>query len=192
MIQLKRHTRFLKLWLLLAIFFLCVSFSIAQPPLPAHNNYTTIASDCDAKVVTALTLTEAHSMHFGTMTIPTGAVNVMLTTGTIVTASIPAFISLLAQSPVPANAIYSVSGSPASTYAITLPGDNLVTISNGTSQVHIDNFVARALSSGLDGLTGTLDGSGNDSFVVGATLKLLNAQPFGDYTGTFNVTVNYN
>jgi len=145
-----------------------------------------------AKIVSALTITETAALHFGTMAIPTGAVDLVLTTGTVRNPSVPANITLLPQAPVAANAGYNVAGSASATYAIQLPPDNTVTITEGSNPMHVDGFVAKTASAGVDGLTGTLNGSGTDTFVVGATLKLANAQPFGTYVGTFNVTVNYN
>jgi hypothetical protein len=155
------------------------------------NLQTTTAA---AKIVTAIALTEVSSLHFGTMTIPTGALDLVLTTGTVRNPSIPANITLLAQAPVAQNAAYTVAGAINATYAITLPANGVVTISNGTpiEDMAVKDFVARTASAGVDGLTGTLDGVGADSFVVGATLVLANAQPAAIYTGTFDVSVNYN
>jgi hypothetical protein len=54
------------------------------------------------------------------------------------------------------------------------------------------NFIAHTTSTGADGLAGTLNGSGTDTFTIGATLELGNGQPFGLYSGAFNINVNYN
>ena len=189
---LKKHRRLFTHWFIITMLLLCINVSIAQPPMPSHSNSTTASNQINATVLLALTLTSTHDLHFGTMTVPTGAVNVMLSTTTLISASIPANISLLSVAPFPANGAYHVTGSAGYSYVISLPPDNLVTISGASPPMHIDGFVARAASAGIDGLTGTLDGSGSDNFVVGAMLKLVNAQPMGSYTGTFDVTVNYN
>ena len=86
------------------------------------------------------------------------------------------------------------AGSAAGAYTISLPANDIVKITNGTPAVdmYVNSFTAKTLSAGIDGFTGLLDINGADSFVVGATLKLANAQPFGVYAGTFDVTVNYN
>ena len=146
-----------------------------------------------AKIVQALTLTEASPLHFGTMAIPTGATNVSVSTTNVRTASVPGNITLLAQIPVNTTASYNVTGSAAATYAITLPGSTI--ISNGTpaNNMTVNGFLARTASAGVDGLTGTLNiTTGLDSFTVGATLGLANAQPAGVYAGTFSVTIAYN
>lgn len=152
----------------------------------------TVNTSAGAKIVRAITLAQTAALHFGTMAIPTGAVDLLLTTGNVRTPSVPGNITLLAQSPASTNAAYTVTGSIGATYAITLPGDNTVTITEGSTPMHVDGFQAKTTSAGSNGLTGTLNGSGSDSFVIGATLKLANAQPFGVYSGTFDVTVSYN
>lgn len=77
-----------------------------------------------------------------------------------------------------------VTGIPGAPYAVTLPTS--VTINNGTENMTINNF-ARSGSSQL-----ALDAGGNGNFTVGARLNVGANQPAGIYTGTFNVTVNYN
>jgi len=143
-----------------------------------------------AKVGKELAITETAALHFGTMTIPTGAVNVVLSTVNVRTASIPARITLLSQAPVCQNAAYTVYGGKNEHYDIALPANNVVTIVSGPNHMHVDSFTARTASQG-NGTTGKLSALGIDSFVIGATLKLMNGQPSGLYTGTFDVTVNY-
>ena len=152
---------------------------------------TAAPTSAGAKIVKALSLTQTSPLHFGTMTIPTTAVEVALSTANVRTPS-AAVLTLLAQSPVSTNAGYNVVGSNGATYAIQLPADNVVTITEGSTPMHVDSFIALSTSTS-SGTGGTLDASaGTDHFVVGATLKLASGQPFGVYTGTFNVTVAYN
>ncbi len=185
------HRRSVKLWLLTTVLSLYAFTCFAQPALPPHSNSAYTTNNANGEVLIPITLTQNHSLDFGLMTVPSGAVNVTLTTSGIRNASIPTNIGLLSLFPFPATAAYSVSGSAGAAYVITLPPDNTVTITQGSNPMHVDSFLARAASAGLDGSTGTLDNLGSDNFVVGATLKLLNAQPVGNYTGTFDVTVNY-
>ncbi len=157
----------------------------------AQNSENTLAG---AKIVKAISITETSALHFGTMTIPTAADTVFLTT--LGVRSCPGdgiSITLLAQLPHSSNAAYTVSGSADAAYAIVLPEDGDVTISNGAGgTMKVDAFVARTTSAGADGLTGILDGSGADAFSVGAKLILISAQAFGVYSGNFDVTINYN
>jgi len=80
---------------------------------------------------------------------------------------------------------FAVSGDVGKTYNVTLPADNTVTISNGTTTMRVDGF-----TKSLAGL-GTLDASGAQTFKVGGTLTVGNAQDTGFYTGTFTVTAAY-
>jgi len=162
----------------------------AIPALAQSHNSTT--STVGANIVKALTLTQTAPLHFGSMSIPTAAVSVSLTTSNGRISSSPSNITLLSQAPVSENATYTVAGSNDATYAITLPANGAVTISNGSKTMDIVDFVAHSASAGTDGSAGHLNAEGNDSFTVGATLKLENDQPFGNYTGTFGITVNYN
>jgi len=136
--------------------------------------------------VEAITLTETSPMHFGTMTTPTTAATVILSTAG--TRTNTGTITLLAQLPVATAAGYLVTGSPGATYAITLPAS--ITISNGTPA---DDMTVNAFTCTYPTLVGTINGfTGTDNFSVGATLNLANNQATGDYAGTFDVTVAYN
>ena len=150
------------------------------------------SANAGVKIVKALTLTKTADLHFGTMTIPTAGVVISLSTTNARTADVPGNITLLPQAPVAANAAYTVAGSADATYAITLPSSNVTINGPGSAYTIVNNFVAKTASTGTDGLTGTLNGSGADSFVVGAKLNLAGSQAFGIYSGTFDVTVNYN
>ena len=155
----------------------------------AQNSAT---ANAGVKIVKALTLTKTADLHFGTMTIPTAGVVISLSTANARTADVPGNITLLPQAPIAANAAYTVAGSADATYAITLPSGDVTINGPGMAYTIVNNFVAKTASAGIDGLTGTLNGMGHDSFVVGANLNLAGSQAFGIYSGTFDVTVNYN
>jgi len=153
----------------------------------------TINSSSGVKIGTALSLSQTASLHFGTMTRPTAAVNVKISTSNVRTASSPSSITLLAQAPVHQTAAYQVFGSKNSHYVITVPANNIVKISNGNtaSDMYVNNFTFQSASGGNGNWSGKLDGTGADSFTVGATLQLASGQASGLYSGTFNVTVSY-
>lgn len=81
---------------------------------------------------------------------------------------------------------FVVTGDPSMTYAITLPADGTVALSNGTTNMPVNGFVSDPAGSGV------LSGSGSQVLSVGATLGVSAGQPPGSYSGSFNVTVNYN
>jgi hypothetical protein len=142
-----------------------------------------------AKIVTPLSITETSSLHFGTMAVLAG------TPGTCVLSTQGARtqtggVNLSIQAPSASNAAYNVAGAVNTTYAITLPAT--ITVTSGAESMTINSILARTVSAGVDGLTGTLSASGSDSFTVGGTLNVSAGQVTGVYNGTFDVTVAYN
>lgn len=90
-------------------------------------------------------------------------------------------------------ATFDIKGEPAYTYAITLPADGDVTISEpGLASMAVKTFNCLSTETSATDGTGKLDGSGDDVVTVGATLDVETSQTQGDYTGTFSVTVAYN
>lgn len=81
---------------------------------------------------------------------------------------------------------FTVSGTAGPAYAITLPANDTVTLSDGNNHsMALNGFVS-------DPSSGTLSGGGTQWLRVGATLSVGNAQAPGSYTGSFAVTVHYN
>jgi len=145
-----------------------------------------------ANIVTPIAISETSSLHFGTMAVlaGTGGTCVLSTQGVRTQTG---GVNLSAQTPSASNAAYDVSGAVNTTYAITLPASITVTETLlGTATMNINNLLARTVSAGSDGLTGTLSAGGTDSFTVGGTLNVAAGQATGLYTGSFDVTVAYN
>lgn len=96
-------------------------------------------------------------------------------------------VMLVAQGGSSTAAQFTVSGTAAATYVITLPSDATVALSDGNGHsMAVNSFVS------YPSATGTLSGAGTQILSVGATLTVGNAQAPGSYTGSFPVTVNYN
>jgi len=96
-------------------------------------------------------------------------------------------VILVAQGGSSTAAQFTVSGLSRTTYAITLPANGTVVLSDGNSpSMAVNSFVS------FPSATGTLSIGGTQSLSVGATLTVGTAQPPGSYTGAFAVTVNYN
>ena len=135
--------------------------------------------DADAEVATPLTISNTTGLSFGRLG-PTGiAGSVTLSTSGTRTAS---NVDLLPGGTVSA-AAFDISGEPNEAYTITFPAS--ATISSGGNNMTVDTFTHDA------GGSPALDGSGNDSFNVGADVAVGGSQPGGAYTGTFSVTVDY-
>ena len=84
---------------------------------------------------------------------------------------------------------FNVTGDPNATYAVTLPADDVVTITitgGGSSSMAVNSFISSPAS------TGTLSAAGAQALKVGATLTVGAGQAVGNYSGTFDVIVVYN
>lgn len=84
------------------------------------------------------------------------------------------------------SAEFAINGPISTGYTISLPSV-VTTLTSGANSMTI--LVADWSTSG--GLTGTTDPSGNALFKVGAKLGFIADQPAGNYTGTYEVKVNY-
>lgn len=81
---------------------------------------------------------------------------------------------------------FAVSGDANVTYAISLPADGTVSLASGTNSMAVNTFTSSPSP------TGTLGAGGAQTLSVGATLSVGSNQAIGSYSGTFDVTVNYN
>ena len=82
------------------------------------------------------------------------------------------------------SAQFIVTGDAGVSYSVTLPADHTVLLVADANTMELNSFTSSV------GATGTLDG-GSQTFTVGATLTVGNSQPAGTYSGSFEVTVNY-
>lgn len=82
-------------------------------------------------------------------------------------------------------AAFEVSGDANATYSISLPADNVASLSSNGHTILLKSFISNPTSNGQ------LDSTGKQQIFVGATLQLNPNQPAGDYIGNYNVTVNY-
>src|SRR2546428_3428462 len=145
----------------------------------------TETTNANAKILTALTLAEDADLNFGTMARPTTAATVIIAPAG--TRSSTGTITLLAQAPTAHAAAYTATGDGTATFAITLPVNGVVTVTNGTPA---DDMAVNSFTCSETGSNPTFTSAlvaGTKSFTVGATLVLANAQASGTYTGTFDV-----
>lgn len=145
---------------------------------PAAYAATTSAT-ATATVYVALTITKTADLNFGGLLPGAAAGTVTVNpdgtrTGTGVT--------LVGGSTFGA-ATFALSGQPNASYTIALPSS--ITITDGTNTMTVDTFTSNPSG------TGQLDASGSATLRVGATLKVGANQPPGTYSGTFDVTVDY-
>jgi Domain of unknown function (DUF4402) len=150
---------------------------------------STANANATATIITPIAIAKTSDLGFGKLavgatggTVAVSAADVVTIGGTGNTISQPA-----ANTGNPAAAVFAVTGEAAFTYAITLPADGTVTLSDGaTHTMAVNGFVSNPSA------TGTLSGGGSQTLKVGATLTVGNNQTPGAYTGSFSVTVAYN
>lgn len=144
----------------------------------------TDSSTASAEIVSAIAISNTTGLNFGQIA-PSGvAGTVSISTAGVRTSS--GGVTLGNQVSVSACS-FDVTGAPNNTYSITLPADGTITLTSGGSPaMAVDSFVSSPDT------TGTLNGAGAQTLLVGATLSVGVNQPNGNYTGMFNVTVAYN
>jgi hypothetical protein len=139
-----------------------------------------------ARIIAPITITSDVNMHFGTIARGTVASTILLTpAGARSVATGDAALSGLA--PAHAAGSFTVSGEPTAGYSITLPLDGTVTLAGPGPSMGVNGFTSNPSG------TGTIGAGGTQTLTVGATLSVGAAtQTSGNYSGTFQVTVNYN
>jgi hypothetical protein len=157
--------------------------SVQGPRWPAARALGALACAAAAFAANAavVEVTSTQSLSFGrfvagdgTVVIsPTGA---RTTTGTVIP---------LGSDPGQA-AQFLITGDPNAAYAITLPLDGTVQLSDGSRTMPVNRFTSSPAS------TGTLSGGGSEVLNVGATLEVAAGAPAGAYSGSFTLVVEYN
>ena len=159
---------------------LALSAATAMIAVSAQASAETASFDASATILEALVLAKQADLAFASI-VPDST-----NAGTVVVSAAGARTcdAALTCSGTVSAADFDVTGTSGATYSLTLPGS--ANITSGANTMLVDTF-----TSSLTGGTGTLTG-GSDSFQIGATLNVGANQAAGAYTGSFNVTVEYN
>jgi len=162
-------------------FVLIAALVLAGTAISVNSYAATASSNATATVVTPIAISNTQALQFGSFS--TSA------TGQTVTISAAGARSSVGAIVVPAStataASFNVTGSGVLTYAITLPSNGTVTITNGTDTFAVNNFTSTP--SGTGALT-----AGAQTLTVGATVTTAGTLSTGNYSGSFNVSVDYN
>jgi len=147
----------------------------------------TATASATATIIQPIAITKTAELVFGNLAVGATGGTVAISTADAVTISAGSTITQPAgNAGSPAAASFNVTGESGFTYAITLPADGTVTLTDASSNtMAVNGFTSNP------GATGTLT-AGSQTLKVGATLTVGNAQAPGSYSGSFSVTVAYN
>ncbi|HLO92362.1 MAG TPA: DUF4402 domain-containing protein [Lentimicrobium sp.] len=156
----------------------------------AQNSATVASASASAKIIAPITLSNSVAMDFGTVASTTdgGDVTLVVAPNGSVTRT---FENSNAQATTlgnPKSAKFDVAGEANAAYNISIPADGVVSLNgpSGSTPMAVKTFTSTVATNG-----GTLNGSGTQTFYVGATLDVNATQTAGTYSGTYSVTVQY-
>ena len=132
-----------------------------------------------ARVVQAMTIDAVNPLAFGDILTGGSGGTVILDTANGVTGS-------LATTGTKTSGSFTLLGAANAVYTVTL--DASTTISDGLATTM--NVTGINHDSGLLG-SRTLSNAGADTLSIGGTLTVLGSEPDGSYSGTYNITVDY-
>ena len=166
---------------LLALFVVVLGFSaVSFGQVSATANAT-------AKIVSPLKIVKVNNLVFGTLA-PSGTIgSVTIATDGIRTSTLGSIQLIGAAGSFNASS-FTVTGETGLAYSITLPNNTDVVLSAGIGKtMAVTNFISSPVATASATLV-----AGDNPLLVGATIAVDATQAIGDYTGTFDVTVNYN
>ena len=135
-----------------------------------------------ATVVTPIAIVNTAGLNFGSFSSATAGTVVVAPNGTRTQTGGVLLVNSVNS---PAAASFNVTGEGTLTYAITLPGSAVTINGPSSSTMSVATFTSNPSG------TGTLT-AGAQTLTVGATLTTGVSQTTGAYSGTFDVTVEYN
>jgi hypothetical protein len=155
----------------------------------------TVSSNANASLLVAMSLSEASPLNFGSSLLTSAAGGTIVLPSTSTHREYTGSVATSAATPAPSAAAFNVIGTGLETYAVVLPSLITVwhtTITTGVHTMDINSMTARFNGAVSNATTSTLASNGTDSFTLGATLNIQENQIGGQYSGTFQVSVDYN
>jgi spore coat protein U-like protein len=157
-----------------AIFALATSASAAS-----------VSADTNAKIIQPITITKDADMNFGTLIRPAADATVTLGTDGVVSGVTKVTGSTSAA------AKFTVNGEGGQQYSIS----ETASLANGANSLPLTLTKVGGATGTLDENVGTLSGdlgsAGSGELLYGASFPITSATATGAYTGTLEVTVNY-
>ena len=155
-----------------------------------------ISVQASAQIIEAMTLSQTNKLNFGTIALKSTAGGTVVLSSNSNTRN---YTGGLAgggpENQDATNATFEVSGSSLATYAVTLPAAITLTHTStetGINTMEITAMKARFNDAVSDSVTSTISSEGTDSFSLGATLTVQENQILGQYSGQYEVSVDYN
>lgn len=144
----------------------------------------TATATASATIVTPIAITKTFDLSFGNVAVSGVAGTVKMDLAD--TRTVLGGVTLPAVTGTVTSAKFNVTGSANLTYSISLPG--AITLTGPGAPMSLDSWVSSPSP------TGTLDGSGKETIILGGTLHVAAGQVAGAYTNLAGciVTVDYN
>jgi hypothetical protein len=157
------------------------AFVFAGASISVDSYAATASSNATATVITPIAISNTQDLAFGSFS-TTAAAQTVTISAAGARSSVGAIV-------VPSSTFsassFNVTGSGTLTYSITLPSNGTVTVTGPGTAMPVNTFTSNP--SGTGALT-----AGAQTLTVGATLSTNSPQTVGAYSGSFNVSVDYN
>jgi hypothetical protein len=151
----------------------------------------TVSVTGKARIITPITLanTGSQALDFGVIARGTTDATIIVAANATPASNVATGDAVILSSAPQTAAKFTVGGESGKTYVITIPSTTQ-TIIAGANHLDITNFTCSNITAPATSGSATI--GTNDIFYVGGTLAVPAAAIAASYTGTFNVTVNYN
>ena len=172
-----------------------ILFTILMIAATITNINAQVSTSASADLLVAMSINQSSPLNFGSSVLTSAAGGTIELPSNSITRVYSGGVATSVASPAPTNAAYTVSGNANQTYAVVLPTTTKVThttVNVGAFEMNITLMKARFNGAAADATVSNLSAEGTDSFTVGGTLTVLPNQVGGQYTGTFQVSVDYN
>ena len=160
----------------------CLLLSVQITPAAHAQSSSTASATSDVRIVQGSALVNVADLRFGAIvpgasggTVTVAPEGNRTKTGTII---LPTSLSFRA-------AVFVMLGSPNQSFTISLPSSITLGRQGGSESMSVGTFTSSP------SVASTLSSGGSVNINVGATLTVSSGQTFGQYTGSFSVTVNY-
>ena len=160
----------------------------------AQNNSglaVTVTGTAEATILEAVTLTAGDMLDFGTI-IP-GAGDSVVTIAAVTGGRSRTGDAVLATSGAGNDGTFIIGADDGSQISVDLPENGEVTIAEGINTMQVDDFTWAYNGGAVQSADGnvTLSGAGPHTLSVGASLTVPASTAAAVYSGTYNITINY-